>query len=258
VLLTTPAALTNGINPALNAVTGSPTPPQRLGEDVILTDVLAFDIRVFDPTVALAVSGNVALTPSDPGYTPPSPPTAFGGFVDLGYGGCTSSSRPLNGPLVNTPTLASHFSAYPNAAAWYMINTTSGPGPGSVFTQAAKLLPQTYDTWSWGEEQNGIDDDQNGIIDQGTDGLDDDTTIGQGSSATSAPNGIVDDAPQITVPYINGTPPTVTNGTISAGERETLAPYPFPLRGVQIKIRVYEPDTRQVREVTVVQDFLPD
>ncbi len=37
-----------------------------------------------------------------------------------------------------------------------------------------------------------------------------------------------------------------------------MAPYPFPLRGVQITLRVYEPDTRQVREVTVVQDFLPD
>jgi hypothetical protein len=29
------------------------------------------------------------------------------------------------------------------------------------------------------------------------------------------------------------------------------------MRGVQVKVRVYEPDTRQVREVTVVQDYLP-
>ena len=51
---------------------------------------------------------------------------------------------------------------------------------------------------------------------------------------------------------------TANNGSITAGERETLSPYPFPLRGVQITIRVYEPDTGQVRQVTVVQDFLPD
>ena len=34
-------------------------------------------------------------------------------------------------------------------------------------------------------------------------------------------------------------------------------PYPAPLRGIQIKIRTFEPDSRQVREMTVVQDFLP-
>ena len=37
----------------------------------------------------------------------------------------------------------------------------------------------------------------------------------------------------------------------------TSPPYPYPLRGIQVKIRVFEPDSRQVREVTVVQDFLP-
>lgn len=36
-----------------------------------------------------------------------------------------------------------------------------------------------------------------------------------------------------------------------------LPPYPIPLRGIQVKIRVFEPDSKQVREVTVVQDFLP-
>ncbi len=40
-------------------------------------------------------------------------------------------------------------------------------------------------------------------------------------------------------------------------ERTKPPPYPVPLRGVQVKIRVFEPDARQVREVTVVQDFLP-
>ena len=34
-------------------------------------------------------------------------------------------------------------------------------------------------------------------------------------------------------------------------------PYPYPLRGIQVKIRAFEPDSKQIREVTVVQDFLP-
>ena len=41
------------------------------------------------------------------------------------------------------------------------------------------------------------------------------------------------------------------------GEKVRVPPYPVPLRGVQVKIRVFEPDSRQIREVTVVQDFLP-
>ncbi len=34
-------------------------------------------------------------------------------------------------------------------------------------------------------------------------------------------------------------------------------PYPSALRGIQVKIRVFEPDSRHIREVTVIQDFLP-
>jgi hypothetical protein len=34
-------------------------------------------------------------------------------------------------------------------------------------------------------------------------------------------------------------------------------PYAAPLRGIQVKIRIFEPDSRQIREVTVEQDFLP-
>ncbi len=40
-------------------------------------------------------------------------------------------------------------------------------------------------------------------------------------------------------------------------EKVNPPPYPIPLRGIQVKIRVFEPDSRQIREVTVVQEFLP-
>ncbi len=36
-----------------------------------------------------------------------------------------------------------------------------------------------------------------------------------------------------------------------------MPPYPYPLRGVQIKIRVYEPNSKLVREVTVEETFVP-
>jgi type II secretory pathway component PulJ len=41
------------------------------------------------------------------------------------------------------------------------------------------------------------------------------------------------------------------------GERAAVPPYTAPLRGIQVKIRIFEPDSRQIREVTVEQDFLP-
>ena len=54
-------------------------------------------------------------------------------------------------------------------------------------------------------------------------------------NGASGPNGIVDDDSEKLYP----------------------PPYPVPLRGIQVKIRVFEPDSRQVREVTVEHEFLP-
>jgi len=46
------------------------------------------------------------------------------------------------------------------------------------------------------------------------------------------------------------------NGVDDITELEGPIPYPVPLKGVQVKIRVFEPDSRQIREITVVEDFL--
>ncbi len=84
--------------------------------------------------------------------------------------------------------------------------------------------PAVYDTWTTFYEQDGIDQDGNLGIDQGTNGADDDNAMG------------VDDV----------------------GERETSPPYPSPLRSVQVRIRITDPDSRQVRQVTVTSDFVPE
>lgn len=173
----------------------------RLGEDVILTNVVAFDVQVFDQGVSLKHVGTdqTPLVPSDAGYSSPSavdfPTPIRGGYVDLGY---NTSLAP-----------ATQFSGAPH--------TKSG---------LSTTRPYIYDTWSEHYEQNGADDDDGGSgpVDEGTNGLDDNN------------DGVVDDQ----------------------DEMETQPPYNVKLRGIQIKIRVYEPDSRQVREVTVVQDFLTD
>lgn len=90
-------------------------------------------------------------------------------------------------------------------------------------TETASRLTRIYDTGSTHYEFNGVDEDGDGLVDEGTNGRDDDG------------NGIVDDA----------------------AEQETAPPYPVPLRGLEIRIRVYEPSSRQVRQVTVRHTFVP-
>lgn len=88
--------------------------------------------------------------------------------------------------------------------------------------QAINTTARVYDTWSTHYEVEGrwAGDTSAG---QAVNGFDDDN------------NGLVDDPAEAIAP----------------------PPYPAPLRGIQVKIRTFEPDSRQIRELTVVQDFLP-
>ena len=47
-------------------------------------------------------------------------------------------------------------------------------------------------------------------------------------------------------------------GVDDIGERETVPPYDRPLRGIQVLVRVYEPDSRAIRQVRVNQHFMPE
>ena len=71
------------------------------------------------------------------------------------------------------------------------------------------------------------------------------------SHAGQVANGFDNDGDGV-VDEINYTDPTT-----GKGDNETAPPYPAPLRGIQVKIRVFEPDSRSIREVTIIQDFLP-
>ncbi len=179
----------------------------RQGDDVILTNVLAFDVKAYDPFVPMRVTTtNVATLPSDPGYgIGANTQAGSGGYVDLNY------SRSIPPALANS---AESFGSY---------FVRSGNAIYQAQPPVARLLLPTYDTWSLHYEQNGVDDNNLLGPDLATNGLDDNS------------NGVVDDL----------------------AESDAPPPYSVPLRGIQIKIRVYEPDSRQVREVTVVQDFLP-
>ena len=102
------------------------------------------------------------------------------------------------------------------------------PNPSDPTNTSANLDMRVYDTWSYSYERDGINQDGNAMTDEGTDGLD--------SALPNTQVGAVDEVE----------------------ERETSPPYPVPLRGIQVRVRVIEPDTRQVRQATITQDFLPE
>jgi hypothetical protein len=175
-----------------------------VAEDVVLTNVIGFDVKVWDPGAPVRSDGSVALGPSDPGYDAlvksGASPVSYGAYVDLGY-------NPDYSPGANAPTPHFHH---------------AGDARSKLNANAAQPA-RVYDTWSIHYEHDGIDQDNDGVVDEGTNGFDDNGQAG------------VDDP----------------------SEMETSPPYPAPLQAIQVKIRVYEPDSRQIREVTVVQDFLP-
>lgn len=191
---------------------------------VVLADVLAFDVRAFDADAPLFASGaNFAIAPGDYGYPLP-PPSALpaivgkGAYVDLGYAGPT-----LGGDTSNL--IMSQFSEDPFRPT------------ASAMPVWDLLIGRTYDTWSLGYERDYIDQDQdysptaatsdNAGLDEGTNELDD----------VLSPNalgaGLVDDP----------------------AELETSPPYPVPLRGIEVRLRMIHPRSRQVRQVSVVGDF---
>jgi hypothetical protein len=240
----------------------------------MVSDALAFDVQVFDPEAPLrpgTVGDAEALVPSDPGYfagwsaaSPPptgtniktnnynnayftnSPPTfiGLGAFVDLGYG----------------------VRFHTNAADWSLFSGIP-QSKSSLWTPQASQKPiYTYCTWSLAYERNGVDEDGDGKgpdLQWGRAGVDDDQ------------NGTTDDVPEAGWPgsddlvdegtnglddryFANNSWQQAVNGIDDVDERETSPPYPVPLRGIQVKIRAIEPDTRQIRQMTLVSDFIPE
>lgn len=244
---------------------------QFQGEDTMLSNVLAFDVRVYDPFAPLRadnidVDGTLSpndptddahgvLGPCDPGYPaailanqPAAPNTPFpyvgsGAYVDLWY---TRAFR--NFPVAQRiPIMQSCNSAYAWAPAW---RSSSGGA--------------AWDTSTSAYEKDGVAQFGAGLADQLVDGLDNNGVGGvdDPSEAETRPpypstigengidednDGLVDgaDNPNVMSPpnqfFETFAPPTVTT-----------------LRGIEVRIRMYEPGTRQTRQATVATDFIPE
>lgn len=185
------------------------------GEDRLLSNLLAFDVRAFDTQAELrADDSNVnnavtSMQPGDPGWstavTNGYPVIGNGAFVDLFYSRYTSGTA----GFANAPNSDSRLAVLPASGVYAQYDVRG-----------------TYCTWALSYERDYVDQDDGGAgpIDEATNGLDDDGMYG------------VDDP----------------------DERETSPPYPVPLRGIQVKIRLYDPGTRQMRQGTVGADFIAE
>ena len=164
-----PHALTldTAARPTWQAATFSQT--ERVWEDVILTNVVSFDVRVFDPQAKARTAGGLTLYPGDPGYAAGTPATAAGAYIDLGGGQGGRLGQPAD------------------------------PKSGLV-APAVPAGTATYDTWS----QHYV----------------------AGGSGLNAPAAYTE-----------------------------VPPYPVPLEGVEVRIRCYDPTSKQVRQVSVRQTF---
>lgn len=208
-----------------------PADEANLGKDVVLSNVLAFDVQAYDPMVEVRADPNgFALLPHDNGYDAAAPAASSsnvllgrGGYVDLNYVRY----------LTTVSAGASHFSDLPVAR--------SGLRSPAL---------RTYCTWSTHYENDGLDQDGDGegsspVINglKAADGIDNDSdgqideNIDEGTDGFDSDN---------------------ANGVDDVRERETSPPYPVPLRGIKITIRLYEPDSQRVRQSSIIQDFIPE
>jgi hypothetical protein len=190
----------------------------RVSDDVILTNVISFDVKAWDPQAPI-LFGTIPNYPTPTTYLPGD------GVNVVNIGG---TNFPVAGAnylaalqAVGTTTTIVGQGAYVDLNYQQLINNlypTPFSGPGNT----TSTLQFVYDTGCFDYEDDGLDQDGLFGPDQYTNGFDDNLIGG------------VDDITELEGPI----------------------PYPFPLKGIQIKIRVFEPDSRQIREITVVEDFL--
>ena len=271
----------SGVNPLTGALLDYPN-GTRIGDDVVLTNVLSFDVKAWDPNApnlahqtSNALNPWVILSPGDPGYaqevallrtavangdpftTPP-----VGAYADLNYMArlplAASAYPEVAIPAAGLPVPYFHRQGYPlypdgpslSVPLAYNRSLAYGTRWQMAVTQEPYCyMPAVYDTWSAHYEYNRqsiryFSDNPS------------DTNVYTGNIGDEDGNGVFDDASnglddRDKDPALNA----YVNGVDDPGERETQPPYGVPLQGIQIRIRTFEPGSRQIRETTIIQRF---
>lgn len=272
-------------------VTTGPAPlgGRRRGEDIMLTEALAFDLRIFDPEAPVLAEINDTsdtnfpgepLEPGDAGWGivlqdqgTAARVLSRGAYVDLGYlplhqrfwevnDGRTNIG---NWPTINQALLANNslFAGLASDRSQLRPTVTTAILNNGAATRTYDKY-RVYDTWSFHYENNGINEDNDEI----------EAGLPQNNNGNAAGTPLIDegtdhlDSPdnELTVrPRDNIAAPLgaltiadyLVRGPDDLGERETSPPYDLPLRGLQVIVRAHEADSRQIREVKVSHTFVP-
>jgi len=197
-----------------------------MGEDVVMDQVIGFDIRVYDPIIKIFAdsTGNEPLTPGDPGYRERAHTTEIGrgAYVDLGF---TSRLAWPNLTTLQVTQLGSLLSmkqydaSQLNLPRWFV--PPLYPAGSGYYTFGNCSV---FDTWTIEYERDGVDTDRDSVVDQGNDGIDNNASGG------------IDDTM----------------------EAETMPPYPVSLRGFQVIVRAFQNSQQQTRQFTITHDFTPE
>ena len=239
-----PGAVDNSQNPISSL---QPLSGDRAGGDIVLTNVLAFDVLAFDPGAPLYNYQGTVLHPSpvqafqNAVSAGPSFITGFGTYVDLGWNdNLDYDYQSVRSMIPSAP------------APLFQVERKVGWVPALSDHPYFREPPVVYDTWTNYYETDQIDQEsspfyqsilptsgwlagQTPNIDQGTNGLDDQAYYDDDNNPNTPP--VAD----------------IRNGPDDVNERETSPPYPVPLKGVQVKLRIYEPNSRSIREANVTR-----
>ncbi|MEL7499241.1 MAG: prepilin-type N-terminal cleavage/methylation domain-containing protein [Planctomycetota bacterium] len=174
-----------------------------LGEDIMLTDVVAFDLRVYSPNAEVVVdsSANIAIEPGDVGTSYTTAVTS------------SATEASLDNLTIGAFVDLDHFAA----SGWFA-------GTPSAKSQLAIGGTAVWDSWSPSYEADGIDQDGDTLFDEGTNGVN--------NGGSSAPDDNL--------------------------ERETEPPYPNPIRGVKVTLRLIEKGTKKVFQTSIVHSYVPE
>lgn len=225
----------------------------RTGEDVLASDILAFDVKGYDPTVSLyevTASGiTTVVSPNDPGYATGTL-VGTGDFVDIGWGRKAQvhpiaiGTSQLSGVAANNgaPFTAS---LYKSGLA---LQSDLLPYP-PAYSANLLIYQPSYDTWFSKYEGDGFL---------------------QAEAAGANVHGIMQlkgaSTPKESWRYVgsayvpdagtDGIDNNSSSGVDDITEQETSAPFPIDLRGVKVTIRMEDTSARTFNQMTVTKEFV--
>lgn len=291
-------AILNEDGQVVHVTTGlAPLGGSRRGDDIMMTDALAFDLRVYDPGAPIYSyypDGDTSeppeqiVAPGDPSWAlayvndvadggligsrvGPFFYERQGAYVDLAYG------RSFIDPTNDLSRILTRFNRASLPDFWEQASVAGyvtadyfddglmrvSIGPTNVPPLGPNALGQryaTYDTWSWHYENNGVNEDG----DRPDGGVRVPANAPEVSLTDEAVNGL-DDAARYHDDLNNDGFRGADEHTLAIrfgpddyAERETRPPYDSALRGMQVTLRAYERDSRQIREVNIRESFVPE